>query len=181
MGLLYFTRQLAMTVNVLSQLLILISDGPSHVSISGPGWIFWKQKKKYLDIYDNRFSWTFLGPSRPNNKCKFSVFLFSCIQFRSSHDRITRILTSDWPKYSSPKSGEKAGLAGQTIQLLCVLDCHPPPSITWYRLRDSSQVSPSPCTSIVASKNHVNLSTKKFRKLKHLADVSETGCTTCLE
>ena len=50
---------------------------------------------------------------------------------------------SDGPSHVSI-SGEKNGLAGQTIQLLCVLDSHPPPSITWYRLKDSSQVSFQP-------------------------------------
>jgi len=39
-------------------------------------------------------------------------------------------------------SGEKTGLAGQTIHLDCIVQSHPPPSITWYKVAaKSSQIA----------------------------------------
>lgn len=47
---------------------------------------------------------------------------------------------ADGPSHISI-SGEKTGLAGQTIHLDCIVQSHPPPSITWYKVAaKSSQV-----------------------------------------
>ena len=53
---------------------------------------------------------------------------------------ITHFSLTDGPSHISI-SGEKTGLAGQTIHLDCIVQSHPPPTITWYKVAGgSSQV-----------------------------------------
>ena len=54
---------------------------------------------------------------------------------------MTHVRCSDGPSHVTI-SGEKAGLAGERLQLSCLVSAHPPPSITWHRLdSDSAQVA----------------------------------------
>ena len=54
---------------------------------------------------------------------------------------VSHVRCSDGPSHVTI-SGEKAGLAGERLELACLVSAHPPPSVTWHRLdSDSAQVA----------------------------------------